>query len=280
MKYIVAVSGGVDSVVLLDMLMSGTLQKPEKIIVAHFDHGIRPESEADARFVKALAKKYDLTFEEKRVELGKNASEAEAREKRYEFLRHVAQKHDATIVTAHHQDDLIETIAINLQRGTGWRGLAVLGSSTIIRPLLEYRKSDLYDYALTHNLEWVEDETNVSETYLRNRLRRTLYRELPKSRREKLLRYWNKQLKLRADIEAEDKKILGEDTPLSRYFFTHIDEEVAAELLRNSLKSVITRPQTMRLLHAIKTAKPGTIIEIGAGRTVRFTLRDFIVETP
>lgn len=280
MKYVVAVSGGVDSVVLLDMLVSGTLQQPEKIIVAHFDHGIRDTSAADARFVEALAQRNGLAYEQQRVELGKNTSEAEAREERYKFLRATAKKHKAVIVTAHHQDDLIETIAINLQRGTGWRGLAVLGGSEILRPLLGYRKSELYDYATTHNLEWVEDETNVSDTYLRNRLRRKLNSKLSDASRKKIVQYWASQLTLREEIEAEDRKILPKDSIFSRYFFTHIDGETAAELLRVGLGFAITRPQTTRLLHAVKTAKPGATMEIGAGRTVQFTTRDFIVETP
>lgn len=276
MKYVVAVSGGVDSIVLLDMLT----KKGEDIVVAHFDHGIRETSSADARFVEALAGKYGLAFEHSRVELGKHASEADAREKRYEFLHHIAKKYDGTIVTAHHQDDLIETISINLQRGTGWRGLAVLRSSKIVRPLLGYRKSELYDYALTHNLEWVEDETNASDTYLRNRLRRKLNSGLSDTSRMKVIKYWKKQLTLRSEIEAEEKSLIDDSSTFSRYFFTHIEEETAAELLRVSLKFAITRPQTTRLLHAIKTAKSGTTVEVGAGRTVRFTLRDFIVETP
>lgn len=280
MKYVVAVSGGVDSVVLLDMLVRGKLQKPEKIIVAHFDHGIRDVSAADARFVEALARKYGLDFEQASVKLGKNTNEAEAREKRYKFLRTVAKKYKAVIVTAHHQDDLIETIAINLQRGTGWRGLAVLGATEISRPLLGMRKSELYDYATTHNLEWVEDETNASDTYLRNRLRRKLNGKLSDASRKSLISLWEKQLSLRSDIETEDKKLLGDSSPFSRYFFTHVDEETASELLRVGLGFAITRPQAIRLLHAIKTAKPGTAVEIGAGHTVRFTARDFIVETP
>src|SRR3989344_5293986 len=116
MNYIVAVSGGVDSVVLLDMLIK---QKEHNLVVAHFDHGIRVDSDADARFVWELAKKYELSFEVRREELGDAASENTARSHRYAFLRDIAKKYSATIVTAHHADDVVETIAINLTRGTG-----------------------------------------------------------------------------------------------------------------------------------------------------------------
>ena len=91
MRHILAVSGGVDSVVLLDMVVQG-LMKSDQVIVAHFDHGIRPESADDAAFVKSLADKYGLLFETKREELGPDASEELARDRRYVFLRDIAKK--------------------------------------------------------------------------------------------------------------------------------------------------------------------------------------------
>jgi tRNA(Ile)-lysidine synthase len=114
-KYVVAVSGGVDSVVLLDHLAG----HPEyELVVAHFDHGIRDDSREDEAFVRSLAEKYNVPFESKREDLGKQASEELARDRRYAFLRSVAGKHNAQIITAHHADDAVETIAINLLRGT------------------------------------------------------------------------------------------------------------------------------------------------------------------
>ena len=177
-KYVVAVSGGVDSVVLLDMLVSkqpsNIYQLPTtnyQLIVAHFDHGIRDDSNQDAIFVAKLAKKYGLPYVEKRVDLGVNASEEKARDERYDFLRSVAKQHDAKLVTAHHADDVIESIAINLSRGTGWRGLAVIDSD-VIRPLTDMNKSEILSYARNHNLKWREDSTNSTNVYLRNRIRR------------------------------------------------------------------------------------------------------------
>ena len=272
MKYIVAVSGGVDSVVLLDMLIRSS---EHEIIVAHFDHGIRPDSAADARFVAGLADRYNLKYEIAREELGENASEAMAREHRYKFLRSIAISHGARLVTAHHQDDLIETIAINLLRGTGWRGLAVLGNREIERPLLDMTKEQIYEYALSRGLEWVEDETNQSDKYLRNRVRRQIG-GIKKSLASELVTLWSAQQSLVAEIDEQTGKL-----PLSsRYFFTMIDDSVAIELLRalllqNNLS--LTRPQRARLLHAIKTAKLGDRFEAGQGVRIQFTLREFIV---
>ena len=132
MRYVVAVSGGVDSVVLLHQMVQ---DGGSELVVAHFDHGIREDSDLDAQFVRELAQSYRLPCEVRREELGSGASEELARNRRYAFLREVAKKHRATIVTAHHMNDIPETIAINLTRGTGWRGLAVLGSD-VHRPLL------------------------------------------------------------------------------------------------------------------------------------------------
>src|SRR5690348_2939142 len=112
-NYVVAVSGGVDSVVLLDILSK---QPGLKLTIAHFDHGIRNDSYKDRQFVEGLAKKYQLLFVYKEGSLGK-ASEAKAREARYEFLRK-AQKDSGSqaIITAHHQDDLLETAILNMLR--------------------------------------------------------------------------------------------------------------------------------------------------------------------
>lgn len=277
MRYLVAVSGGVDSVVLLHKLAS---EAKHEIVVAHFDHGIRPESDADARFVEGLAKQYGFIFETRREELGAEASEALARERRYLFLRDMAEKHKATIATAHHGDDLIETIAINLIRGTGWRGLAVLDSPDIERPLLKLTKHDIYQYALQYDLEWVEDETNTSDAYLRNRVRRQLGTLIDASVKKVIWELRQQQLKLKHDITIEEDTLLGEGSPYSRYLFTHIDTMMATELLRVITKRGITRPQAERALHAIKTAKPGSISEVGAGIRLVFSTRHFTIQTP
>ena len=127
MKYIVAVSGGVDSVALLHMLKH---HSPHELVVAHVDHAIRSDSEVDVWHVAALAKDYELPFETTRLTLGPQPSEESLRRERYKWLYEVKQKHQADgIATAHHQDDLLETIALNFHRGTGWRGIASVRSA-------------------------------------------------------------------------------------------------------------------------------------------------------
>lgn len=261
--------------VLLDVFVRSA---EHEIIVAHYDHGIRPESAADARFVAGLCQKYNVSFETERGELGETASEETARRKRYEFLKRISKKYQAQLVTAHHLDDLVETTAINLVRGTGWRGLCGMSDTSIHRPLLGKTKEWVHEYALAHNLEWVEDETNASDAYLRNRLRaKTMCLSI--SAKRKLLALRNQQLGLAKDISEQSESL----RTLDRYFLTMIDDEVAFELLRSTLNNFntsLTRPQLRQMLHKIKTALPGTILQAGPGVVITFTKREFIVKHP
>ena len=266
MNYLVAVSGGVDSVVLLDTLVK---EGGHDLAVAHFDHGIREDSAEDARFVARLAEKYGLPYEMKREELGSNASEEVARTRRYAFLREAAKKHDAIIATAHHVNDIAETIAVNVTRGTGWRGVAVLASD-VYRPLLAMTKHEIIAYAETNGLDWREDSTNASDAYLRNRLRRKFKSE---DVVWQLAALRASQVLLRDEIDSESRRLLGGMNGVySRYFFTHIDAVVAVELLRalavDSLGHSLIRPQLERALLAIKTARPGSSFPFGSGQLI------------
>lgn len=273
MTRVIAVSGGVDSVALLHML---SRQFPdERLIVAHFDHGIREDSASDALFVEKLAKKYNYEFVMKREELGAHASEERARQRRYIFLHGVANDHGATLVTAHHLDDLVETIAINFTRGTGWRGLTPFNTS-IERPLLHLSKAEVIAYAVEAGLQWREDSTNAQDIYLRNRLRQKT-KQLPESTKRELHALHAQQKQLRAEIRREVVVLIGAGPRYERYLITNAAEPVATECLRYITKGKLTRPQLARLLHAIKTAKPGTTYQAGNGISARFTTRYFTV---
>lgn len=270
MKYILAVSGGVDSMVLLDM-MSQVVGL--ELVVAHFDHGIRPESAEDARFVEAAAKRYGHPFVVRREELGSEASEALARERRYAFLRSVSREHRAPIVTAHHLDDLSETVAINMTRGTGWRGLAVFDAE-VVRPLLDTPKARLESYARSRGIEWREDPTNATDAYLRNRIRRKAM-AIPHEHKRQLRALQARQRELKRAIEAEARQLVGEGPSYSRYLFTHMPEVAALECLRYCTDGALTMPQLRRALHAVKTAAAGSRYEAGSGVVLHFTTRHF-----
>lgn len=270
MNYIVAVSGGVDSVVLLDMLSRA---EGKRLVVAHVDHGIRAESTAEARFVHGLARQYQLPYVQVRLELGKTASEDAARQARYEFLFAKAREHKAIILTAHHQDDLIGSLAINQLRGTGWRGLAVMNRPGISRPLLGWSKARIYKYALDHRLEWVEDASNHSSLYLRNRLRAAVL-SLPSKTHQGLVELRLRQLQLVRDIDHETGRVsrIFDDR---RYPYTMVPPKVAIELLRRQWP--MTRLAAERLLAGIKTARPRTSQQLPDGYRVEFTAQTFTV---
>lgn len=270
MKYLVAVSGGVDSVVLLDMLVKDC--GANNLVVAHFDHGIRDSSANDANFTKSLAEKYGCVFELGYGNLGKNTSEAKARQARYDFLNSLAEKYDLGIVVAHHLDDLVETVALNLIRGTGWRGLTPFGQD-IYRPMLGMTKADVLLYAHENGLEWVEDETNSSDIYARNRIRPKVA-SLDLDIKLQIYALYSQQWGVRREVSGElDRMSLK--SPYSRYFFIMLPDEVRIEALRFITKGRLTRPQLNSLALAIGTARPGSTYQAGSGLEAVFTSKTF-----
>lgn len=287
-NYIVAVSGGVDSVVLLDMLVNNKLPelaiKKEQIIVAHFDHGIRPDSAKDSEFVRGVAEKYGLSFELGQANLGINASEEEARNARYNFLRSLRKKYNGSIVIAHHQDDLIETMVLNLVRGTNWRGLISLRSNyDILRPLLNLSKNQLLNYAKENNLTWREDSTNQDQKYLRNYIRRSLIPTAVLKDPE----FNNKLLKIQKNILSLEKQIAtelqnlnlvknGQQYKVSRYNLIMWPEIVALEVIYYLLTNLDsnwhpTNRSIKQVLNFSKTAWPGKHLEVsGALKILSF----------
>lgn len=266
--YVIAVSGGVDSMTLLHALH----QKPEyKLVVAHIDHGIRPDSVKDRRLVESTAELLDLPFVYKEAGLGPDASEATARKARYGFLREVQQKHDAQgIVTAHHQDDVLETAIINLLRGTGRKGLTALASQEgTERPLLDVPKSEILDYAGKHKLKWREDSTNTDTDYLRNYVRHILLPRFDDDGRYQLrmiitgLRTTNTMLDELIAGQLAQQKAFGQ---LDRDWFAQLPHDVAKEVLASWLRYQGIRDfdsKTLeRLVVSAKTAAPGKTFDV------------------
>jgi tRNA(Ile)-lysidine synthetase-like protein len=264
-KYVVAVSGGVDSVVLLDLLR----RLPEvELTVAHFDHGIRPDSEEDRQFVKKLAENYELPFVYDEGKLGPNASEATARQARYKFLRQAQSEAGAkAIITAHHQDDVLETAIINLLRGTGRRGLSSLGETADLkRPLLKFPKKTLLDYARRHNLVWREDSTNADTNYLRNYIRHNILPKFSAKDRNRLLKLIEQTKNVNITLEAELDQLILNSLQLNRKFFNSLPHDVAREtmaawLRQNGIRD-FDRKTLERLVAAAKIARAGSRLDV------------------
>ena len=175
---------------------------PEDIVVAHFNHGTRKSADLDEQFVFSRCKELKVPFETMKVMLGEGVSEELARQKRYDFLYHVANKYGGEIYTAHHLDDLIESIAINLIRGTGWRGLTPFSDNRIHRPFIEMGiyKADILRFAAENKVLFREDPTNATDDYLRNRVRSKLL-IMPRVEKERLIDFYKRQAIIRQEIE-------------------------------------------------------------------------------
>ncbi len=166
----VAVSGGLDSVVLLDLLVETASWHGGVLCVATVDHGTRPESSADAQFVVDLAERYTLPVHTLTLKLGETASEEACRAGRYGALSTLEVDR---VALAHHRDDQAETMLLMLMRGSGLRGLGAMPwcRERWVRPLLDTSRAELREWATHRQLEWREDPTNQSPRFLRNRLR-------------------------------------------------------------------------------------------------------------
>lgn len=260
-KYTLAVSGGVDSVALLHLL------RKQQIVVAHFDHGIRQNSLDDRIFVEELAAKYQLPFFYGEGKLGPVASEATAREARYKFLREIINqtKSDA-VVTAHHQDDVIETTLINLLRGTKIKGLSSLKSDgDIVRPLLDFSKAEIIKYANSQGLAWREDPTNQDQKYLRNYVRQNLMPRLTKNQRQDILKIIKSSAKTSSQIFSIMDKILPKNGRINRSTFINLPHSVAGELLASWLRAnqlEIHEKTIERLVIGLKTGRNNTLLDI------------------
>ncbi len=176
-KVIVGVSGGADSVALLDILHSFRIE----CVVAHCNFHLRgEESNRDAFFVEELCKKYNLKYEridfdtEAHAEINGISIEMAARELRYNWFEQIRLIHLADkIAVAHHRDDSVETILLNLIRGTGIKGLTGIPpmNGHIIRPLLSVSREEIIEYLKDRKLPYVDDSTNNEDLYTRNKIR-------------------------------------------------------------------------------------------------------------
>lgn len=267
---IVGVSGGADSVALLDLL--ATLPGfPLTLVVAHLNHCLRgDESDDDQRFVQQLADRYQLPCELRCVDVSQLARqqrlslEEAGRTARYAFFDELRTRHHATaIAVAHHSDDQAETLLLRLLRGAGTTGLAAMAARNrdgIIRPLLTISRQELREHLTARGLTYREDSSNTDQAYLRNRVRHEL---LP------LLQEYNPAIAERLSATAS---LLGEDETL----LLHCTETAFSQLACsgagwNALALAGLRQQP----HALRLRLYRMAIESLQGHQQRFELRHY-----
>ena len=170
-KVLLAVSGGVDSMVMADLFLNSKFA----FAIAHCNFGLRGEaSDGDEIFVKEWVEAHKVDSYRKRFKLGKGSTQLNARNARYEWFEWLLSKEGFDkLATAHHLNDSLETLLINLIRGTGIKGLSGItpSSGSIIRPMLGLAKREILGYAASSGLKWREDVTNKEVDYDRNLIR-------------------------------------------------------------------------------------------------------------
>ena len=176
---IVATSGGPDSMCLLHLLCELKDKLSLKLIIAHVNHKLRIESDEEALFVKEIAKKNNLIYEYMEIkEYNDDNLENDARIKRYQFFTNLVKKYQARILmTAHHGDDLIETILMRLVRGSTLKGYSGFKKELnydnymIVRPLITKTKQEIQNFMEENHLKYFVDQSNFNHKYTRNRYR-------------------------------------------------------------------------------------------------------------
>lgn len=271
-RIIVAVSGGADSVALLDLLATQP-EFPLQLVVAHLNHGLRSsESDQDEQFVQQLAAKYGLTCETESCDVHdlarqqRSSLEDAGRTARYDFFQRLRTSYQASaIAVGHHLDDQAETFLIRLLRGAGTTGLASMAPRTatgIIRPLLNISRQELRRYCTERQLPFREDRSNSDQSFLRNRIRHQL---LP------LLTGYNpsisQQLATTAHLLGEDETLLDHCTEA---VFNQL-AQIGAGWIALSLQGLAAHPRALRLRLYRR------ILQTLRGSLHRYELRHFLL---
>jgi tRNA(Ile)-lysidine synthase len=278
---LVAVSGGPDSVALLDLLVGLGPDGP-RLVVGHVDHGIQEGSAAVAGNVRELADRYGLPFESGRLDLGAGTSETAARRARYEWLQAArARVGAAWLVTAHHNDDQVETILLRVLRGSAPAGLAGMAARTrggVVRPLLPFTRAELQAYLQERGLPAHVDPANRDDRHLRSWLRHSilpvLERRLGSRVRAELARLGRAAARDRRAWDEVVKRLPGLDLrtdsgccDVARAGLWEYDLALAVALLRAAARRVglVLGPRRARRLVALASRPSGRHLPLGGG---------------
>ena len=274
-----AISGGVDSMSLLDIVKKYNVN----IICAHVNHNLREESFEEYEFVKEYCKNNNIIFEGITLDkIDKGNLESEFRKKRYDFFESIIEKYNAKyLLTAHHGDDLIETILMRIVRGSSINGYSgfekesIRDTYSILRPLIYLTKDELYDYAKENNIEYREDKTNSSDKYTRNRYRKYI---LPKLKEENI-NVHKKFIKYSEELndsyrfinnyvnELLDKYYINNKLDISN--IKNIDEFIIKKIIFNILKDIykdninlVNDNNINEVIKIIKSNRPNLTVDL------------------
>ena len=278
---LVAVSGGPDSVVLLDLLARTGEEHGLEPVIAHVDHGIHPDSVRVAELVRGLGHAYGLPVEVGELKLGALAGETLARTGRYAWLEQTRVRRGAAIIlTAHHADDQVETVLMRVLAGSGPAGLAGMAarSGPLVRPLLPFRRAELAAYLEDRGLSAWLDPANRDPRHLRSWIRADLLpllrNRVPRAELN-LQRVatqaagdraaWNAVLEVLPglDLRIEAGEISVAASPLADYDSALIRAVVLALARRAGCRLGPTR--AVRVLSLLRSGASGAQVPLGAG---------------
>ena len=238
-------SSGPDSMALLDMLLKVKSKYELTIICAHINHNQRTISEKEALFLQEYCESNNIAFEYMIIdEYGDDNFHNESRNIRYQFFESLVKKYNANyLMTAHHGDDLVETILMRMVRGSNLKGYSAFQKITpmpgydLVRPLITFTKEDILEYNNSCGVSYFTDESNKDDKYTRNRYRKEILPFLKEEERNvhlKFLKYSEELISASKYINKERDKIIKKvikDKKLSITLFKEVDEYMQKEIL-------------------------------------------------
>ena len=238
-KYIVGVSGGCDSMALLHMLV----QQDKQLIVAHINYNQRPTAKRDQDLVKSFCQNNSIIFELLSVEKNNtNNFQTWARQIRYEFFKELKERYQAEAVfLGHHLDDLLATYLIQKQRKQtplywGLKENTEIDGLKVQRPLLKLTKKEIIKYCLDNNVNFYNDESNLSNRYLRNNIRQTVIDQMSDREKQDLLNKINKENKQLTNFYHQVNQALTKSfEPFDIDEYTKYSADIRFEMLRKWL---------------------------------------------
>ena len=247
---VLACSAGADSMSLMDMLLKLRERKNVFLICAHVNHNVREESKMEQQFMKEYCQENNIAFETMTIEKYSDDNfHNEARAIRYQFFKDVVEKYNANyLLTAHHADDLMETILMRIVRGSTLEGYAGFKQEIdyknykLVRPLLNFTKQELLDYDIQNNVPYYEDASNHKMKYTRNRYRKEVLPFLKKEDpivHEKFRKFSNIVQEASDFIEEELKPYIDKalvDNTLNLDVFNKFNKFVKRNIINHMLK--------------------------------------------
>ena len=249
---VIGVSGGPDSMALLDLMIKLKSELDLVLVVAHVNHNVRKESLEEKEYVENFCKENGLHFESMKIDnIGDDNFENEARTIRYNFFDKVCTDYDAKyLMTAHHGDDLIETILMRIVRGSTLKGYSGFSKVVekdnyyLVRPLITVTKKELEEYCKNNKIKYYVDKTNFEDFHTRNRYRKYILPFLKSENddvHEKFLKFSETLLEYNNYIDREMNNVINKvlnDGVLDIFKFSELDHLLQTKIIYTILEKI------------------------------------------